>query len=370
MNNTITLSQLITRLARTAQVDNNTARRFLSTFFDTVAKQLAKGEAVEIKGIGTFRPVDNTDRAERSIAFIPDAKLAAELNSPFEMFSAVELAPGVEFPEEEKSAEEETTTVSSLEPDTPPRSDDSAEENEAAREMPIDIGWGEQDVIHQSHTPESFPVAENVTPTEPLPETEHTQVSNDHDEIEPALEENEFNPENETEDDYEQPHRNRMWLWIAGGLITAVAIGYIAAVVFTPISSDYDKDAAGRAGIDTVAAAADTAAVAISTEIPDTETTAASTPVPVQAIETSEVKEPVYDEVSKSLIQLARKHYGQHLYWVFIYEANAETIKNPNTIRPGTRVLIPDPSTFPGANTAETKEIAKRKQTEIQNKFK
>ena len=48
MNNTVTLSQLITRLAKATGVDNNTARRFLRTFFATIEETVENGESVTI----------------------------------------------------------------------------------------------------------------------------------------------------------------------------------------------------------------------------------------------------------------------------------------------------------------------------------
>ena len=101
MNNTITLSQLITRLAAVTGVDNNTARRFLRTLFATVEDALAEGHSVTIKGVGTFRPVNDEFRGTGiTVAFTPDKEIAAELNKPFEMFTAVELADGLTFDDE------------------------------------------------------------------------------------------------------------------------------------------------------------------------------------------------------------------------------------------------------------------------------
>ena len=74
--------------------------------------------------------------------------------------------------------------------------------------------------------------------------------------------------------------------------------------------------------------------------------------------------EPVYDTVSISLIKLAKKHYGIGDYWVFIFDANRDKIKNPNAIRPGTKVRIPDKSELPGGDASETREIARKKSAE------
>lgn len=98
MNDVITLSQLITRLARVTDTDTNTARRFVRSLFAAVEEQLMAGESVTVKGIGTFRP--NGDAlAGDSVLFIPDEELAAAVNAPFAMFEPVEVADGVNFDE-------------------------------------------------------------------------------------------------------------------------------------------------------------------------------------------------------------------------------------------------------------------------------
>ena len=42
------------------------------------------------------------------------------------------------------------------------------------------------------------------------------------------------------------------------------------------------------------------------------------------------------------LAQIARRHYGEPEYWVFIYEANRKKISNPDDIQIGTELVIPD----------------------------
>ncbi|MBR1564656.1 MAG: OmpA family protein [Paludibacteraceae bacterium] len=42
------------------------------------------------------------------------------------------------------------------------------------------------------------------------------------------------------------------------------------------------------------------------------------------------------------LAQIARRWYGHQEYWVYIYEANADKIKNPSLIYPGMVLMIPD----------------------------
>lgn len=114
----------------------------------------------------------------------------------------------------------------------------------------------------------------------------------------------------------------------------------------------------------------------VATATPEPQATAKASQAPAAAPEPEaapaqvQAKAPVYDTVDVSLIRLAKKHYGESSYWVFIYEANTDIISNPNRIRPGQRVVIPDRSTLPGASTAETRAIAKQKQAELLNSFK
>ncbi len=47
-------------------------------------------------------------------------------------------------------------------------------------------------------------------------------------------------------------------------------------------------------------------------------------------------------EQGTTLADLALKWYGQRIYWVYIYEANADIIDNPNRLVPGMTIMIPD----------------------------
>jgi nucleoid DNA-binding protein/nucleoid-associated protein YgaU len=43
-----------------------------------------------------------------------------------------------------------------------------------------------------------------------------------------------------------------------------------------------------------------------------------------------------------TLATLARKHYGHHDFWVYIFEANKTSIKNPNKVEIGEKINIPE----------------------------
>ena len=64
-----------------------------------------------------------------------------------------------------------------------------------------------------------------------------------------------------------------------------------------------------------------------------------------------------------TLSAISRKYYGNTYCWVFIYEANRTTLKSPNYIPAGTRLVIPD-------LTEEQLNISKRKAEEYYEKIK
>jgi len=45
---------------------------------------------------------------------------------------------------------------------------------------------------------------------------------------------------------------------------------------------------------------------------------------------------------NETLSEIARQYYGSAGKWQKIYNANRSTINNPNTLRPGTKLIIPE----------------------------
>ena len=67
---------------------------------------------------------------------------------------------------------------------------------------------------------------------------------------------------------------------------------------------------------------------------------------------------------------MARRHYGNGHFWVYIYEENRSKIENPNNVRPGTVLVIPDAKKY-GINKDDEESVKKaiKKEGEIQSKF-
>ena len=79
------------------------------------------------------------------------------------------------------------------------------------------------------------------------------------------------------------------------------------------------------------------------------------TQAPVQTLSLSETARPVkvneykqresetvVTDNSTTLSKLARKYYNNTYCWVYIYIANMDRIKNPNALKPGTELIIPE----------------------------
>lgn len=403
MNNIVNLSQLITRLAKVTATDPNTARRFLRSFFATIEEALADGETVEIKGIGTFRRCDDPAvGTPGTVGFAPDEEFAADINRPFAVFEAVELADGL-TEEDLEPAPEEMPVVGTAPAETPaaeraveePAAVDEPVIVESAVETPIEETASDEPILEEEPAEEvsvdaepevEAPVeGEHKAPweiygkgpffeEEKKPKTivetvEESVTAADFAKTEPADE-----PEVAADEHEEESGRsgNRMWIWLAAaGIVLFGVVGYLAAVLATPIPSygdDYEPEAV----------AADTATMSetVTEPVAPTEPDPAAAPIPA-TVETAPApapaaKEPRYDTVTSKryLAIMAREYYGKSIYWVFIYEANADKLSDPNKVSPGTRVLIPDKESLPGSTDAERLSIAEKKQAQILGRYK
>lgn len=67
--------------------------------------------------------------------------------------------------------------------------------------------------------------------------------------------------------------------------------------------------------------------------------------------------------VGNFLARMAKRHYGNSHFWVYIYEENKAKIKNPNNISPGTVMVIPPAEKY-GIDANDAASVAKAKQKE------
>lgn len=105
MNRKINLAQLTELFAKTSGLPKNVSAVFVRSFFETIAKKVIDEDQVKVKGLGTFKRTDISDResinvntGERfvipghvKISFNPDADLKEFINKPFACFETILL---------------------------------------------------------------------------------------------------------------------------------------------------------------------------------------------------------------------------------------------------------------------------------------
>lgn len=398
MNESINLPRLITLLSRQAECDPAVARRYLHHFFSTIEAELMRGESVTIDGIGCFVPTDDT---AHPVKFLADPELAAIANEPFSAFEAIELADDVtedelnEAEATEQEVHEQAAQSEQPEPALPeqpeaPKQTESSEHSETSDESDM------SDRSDMSDTSETAETIETTEATEEVVEDNNEEVaveedsnakesakegSNDDDNlqiVEPEADATEVaSEENVSEDEVYTTHHGFSWLALILGLLIGLVIGAVGGYFYGKSMAGYEMQ---LEQFESYAQPTDSTSTTDTTEyrpIVVAADTMATVEAPTNQPEATaekpqrQAKQPVYDTVTKSrfLTTMAGEHYGNKMYWVFIYEANP-SLGNPNMISPGTRILIPDMSTFAESTEAKTREKAQAHLNTLSRKYK
>lgn len=337
MNDTITLPRLAELMATQQSGQYDEVEKFIKAFFMHLEDSLVVSDEVTIDGLGIF---SRTSDPDSPIAFQPAPTIAEALNQPFEMFEPIavgdaDISSDIAIEIEDKKIEPEIATT--LPPPVP--------EMTKALDNPQTLNESKD---HPVSTP---PIAS------PIIVSEHTDPA-------PVGESN----------------RPRVGLWVALAFIVGLLIGAVISffsyeniiALLSPDEIDPESELTVNESqeifdepqqIDELTIIEDFITDSI-IESGDTS----------KAIITNVKEEPVeiYDTVTpeRFLTTMARQYYGQMEYWVFIYEANSNVLGNPNRIKPGTRVIIPDKNKFAGGETPEeTLARAKRMSKEIYERY-
>lgn len=353
MNRKITFPQLAEAMAQLTSGSPSTAESFIKHLFDLVAETLAKGESVTIKGIGTFTPQDNP---ESPVAWSPDKELADTVNEPFAFFEAVPLGDGVTEDTLEEANEvldttsgiEESTAVMPVIPPIPvsPVIPPIPKAATIATEEPEETAEEKA----QDETSETVTSQESATEPEIMAQ-EATEVEEKGDESSLAPDDTEGAIETDYQED--APRRFNPWLAFAIGVVTGALLYFITDRYIIP--GEPPAEIAADSIATPAVIEADSAIVTADSVVEATDTIKRYQPIAVDTITTS-----------RYLTTMARKYYGDYKFWVYIYEENSDVITNPNRIRPGTPVKIPDPEKYGiDANDPESLHHAEKKIGEI-----
>lgn len=350
MNDIITIKKLAEKIASMTGTDIATAESFLNEFFATVEDVLAAGESVKIKGIGSF---SRGSSADEPVVFTPEKEFIEAVNTPFEMFSAVDIDDSIsdedladnedanEDVEEdiivEATADEEETT----EIDETDEVDEITEANDDAEAADNSDNSDDSDLSDESDTPDSCDSSDSY----------------------------------ETPDD--TPGKKPFIYGLIIGLVVGFACGWISSSYFSKkdtsdnsiIDTATEAINSDKALADSIAALTQTAnSITTDTIAAVIETVAVEEVIPAE----NRPKAIVTDTIrpNRFLTTMARLYYGKMDYWAFIYEANADKLGHPNRIKPGTVVVIPSIDEIRrGESDAETLQRAKKLGKEIYARF-
>ena len=388
MNKKLTFPEL----AELLSVATNTSKRMselaLREMFAVISGKLLDGESVKIDGLGVFKVTEvnsrrsvnvNTGEAieipgHSKITFVADRRLAEAVNAPFASFESVVLDDDV--------TADMLTAIDNAEPAEP-----SAEPSEFSELSEFSEPAAEPAEPSEPSEPATEPAAE---PSELSEFSEPSELSEPAAEepAEPAAEPVEKEDAQggaihvpQSDDDYYYDddddeswwQRHRTFKGFLMGVVAGAAL-YAAA----DFAIKYYEDNRKVVSAETIEAT-DGEVVAADTLPSDTLSDKASpkdslkptASTPLESAKSTAVKQ-VTDTVTGSyfLTRMARRHYGNGHFWVYIYEENKGKISNPNNVRPGTVVVIPDAKKYGiDKDNPQSVEAAKRKEGEIQRKF-
>lgn len=290
----------------------------LQSFYDSVTKLFEMherlGHTLEWAPLGTFAPQsitgegESSESSETSYAFTPSDELLRQVNKPFEMFAPTLLKEGVQWPDvEEQPAENLEQACPSI------ISSRIAESSATPPPVVTPPAW----------TPQS----QAETPATPPPPPFSASESNEAKAVVATP------PPYRREEPQEHKPR-KLWLWI---VIPLVAVLAMALLLWFFV---FGKQ-----------------------EMPSSRTTPPpSTMIPIEATPTIDTVAPI-DSVAPQadttaqpeilttvtlgngdyLARYARRYLGRSEYWIYIYLANKEQIKDPDNIPLGTEIKIPTP---------------------------
>lgn len=277
MDKTIILSDLSRSIATSTGCTIDDAENFLRELFALAYSRLEHDGKVEIPEVGVF--VNDGEK----ILFAPDAELASALNAPFAAFDAVELPD--DYTEEQSENEREISAAAEFEEQS-----DAEPEPEAVPEA---------ESVHESEQKSEEPIQEEQ---QPKVEPDAATVVEHEDSVE------------------NKAVRSYAWLWWLPVCCLFFVCGYILGQCHVTIPERDNVETATNDSMVEPSVIDSIAEVAAAVEMPVVTDTISAT---------------------RFLTTMARIHYGQVEYWVYIYEENASKLGHPDRLEGGTVVVIP-----------------------------
>lgn len=362
MEDKISVSNLASALASSTGKSKKLCEDFVKEFFRLVADSLEPGEALRIKGFGSFKIVDvdgrtgiNVNTGERQeispykkVVFTPVKEIASEINAPFRDFESVEIED--EIPDdifydenlepEEEISDEKNVSDQRLEIGSEEENEDDIITSEA---YSYDLESATEEIKQPEEKEEHKPVEESLPPVQPKPFVSEPQTN--------FKEEPQWTEEEETPLPIyeEEKQKSRFGIGFLTGSLTALIVCVVVFMIgcffnWWPVNFGNSKELI------------DEQSTELAQTVNDAETESDNNvEIPVE--------EPVYDTVSTTryLTTIAREHYGDFNFWPYIYLENESILGHPDRITPGTKVVVPPLSKY-GVDPSNKDDVAKAKQ--------
>jgi len=328
MKETIAFPQLAGLVAEKASTTERMSELFLQELFAIVTQELVDGKAVTIKGLGSFKTTKDTDA--KDVTFTPDKDLAEAVNAPFAQFEPVELCDEVtdEMLSDIDSSMEQSKEQEPQETATPHENVDAVDA---------------VDAIDAVETVETVETMETVDAVGTMPESLQEQ-SSQQEETAPVLSTPAPSHVEDTQDIASSTKSNNSKIWIIAGI---AAIALIAAWYFYTHRSKDPNDKH-----------IETAQIAAS----KSETSKTSEAIKPQPIVTDTIGG------GNVLFTMAKKHYGDQAFWVYIARENQAQYPDYRKIRSGAVLAIPPAEKY-GINS-DSKQSIKQANAEAMKLYK
>jgi len=396
-NDKISSLELISALAEQTGTTKKVATAFMRQFSETVEEALLRDGIVKIKGFGTFKITWNESRSSinvntgeryeiaghNKITFTPDDEVSEIVNRPYAHLEPINMDGSTvekpaELPEEDphmKRFSEQASEIVSLIADmqafnpkkkvkptvqeeskaeiiTPEVTEPIAVPEPIQEEQPDRKTEQPQEEVQIEETkteninPEPEPQKSETPEAEPTPET---PVPTDTPAMEEAAPATKSTESLLVERMAEQPTgRNLKWLYISVSIVILLAGAGAACYFCFPELFSHPAEPK-QAVVQAVAKPTPPVPIAQKQDtVVKPETPAVQKPAPEKPKDV--FAEPrVYNEFIATetategtwLTMLSLKYYGHKLFWVYIYEANKNKLRDPGVLPPGTKIRIP-----------------------------
>ncbi len=369
----VSLHEITGRLAAETGGGPEIAGTVLKEFSAVISQGLAADGVVSVAGLGIFRVVSDVN-GNPSVEFAPDASLAGKVNEPFAMFESVELADSLTESELNPPAEAqpeageipEAVATGIMPPPLPPR---FLRKEKVAAPQPEDdmrapLAESQSQEIHtgQEAAPEdgnaTSPAREDLSVQDPV---SYPPVYSG--EPQPQTDANPLAVRLEPESSVTIQRVGHTTLTLVVTAIAACLLGLILGylsykwlnnnlsgnveLLEDGILIRHDSGIVEEEIVPFDNAAEDSLEMA--RDIP-ADSSAAPEAAETRAQQTAQPAAPavVTDTVGPGnyLSVMARRHYGNAKFWVYIYLENKDKIRNPDNLEDGMVLVIPPASKY------------------------